>query len=126
MLATRRKLKSLKPVVCPRLEHDVVEWLNDCDAYGINVTYDAINFDDFQLLGSHQHPWKGHGGALNGLSEFALRPHVRSFLDSLGVCRVVIWLEFVWTCQYQFLSFLIFNPSHLFPLMGVLTVLGGF
>ncbi|RHY24829.1 hypothetical protein DYB32_008669 [Aphanomyces invadans] len=62
-LASRPKLKSRKPVHCPRLESDLVEWLRECETFGINVTYQAIKeyaaqlcctYDDnVKLLFSH-------------------------------------------------------------------------
>ncbi|RHY21630.1 hypothetical protein DYB32_009754 [Aphanomyces invadans] len=62
-LASRPKLKSRKPVHCPRLESDLVEWLRECETFGINVIYQAIKeyaaqlcctYDDnVKLLFSH-------------------------------------------------------------------------
>ncbi|CAK4822816.1 unnamed protein product [Aphanomyces euteiches] len=38
----RPELKMRKRVTSERLEMDLLEWLEDCETYGIKITYDAI------------------------------------------------------------------------------------
>ncbi|KAF0733061.1 hypothetical protein LEN26_004120 [Aphanomyces euteiches] len=53
VLAARPNIKVVKPVASERLESEMYEWMQSCDANGVKVTYEEIRQQAIKLSASY-------------------------------------------------------------------------